>query len=146
MRLFRRPARRAGDPHARGVTAAPHERALVQVDATLVPPPTGRTWRVRVWGSHWPHRAHVVGRDDAASPTAVRVSLTDRRLVVARRDRGDELVAFDRGDVRWVARSGREGDGRVIVRCSFVDESFVDLALDARSATTLLSATADLGR
>jgi hypothetical protein len=171
VRLFRKVVARAagrpgGVPSAARVDAHVVERTLVSVRAELLAPDRGRIsasslWRARAGAlagqglRHGSAATHVGGTDGSAArsvprdlPGPVTVALTDRRLVLSAEPAPGappvEIAAFERADVRWVARTGRRDAAGVHVRCSLADESFFDIAVAHTQAAALLAATTDL--
>lgn len=142
-------ASRAGSEAAHAARR-PTERVLVSVDARVLPGRQERVTWIRVWGSHWPprpHPRHATAGRAGESLLPVTLTLTDHRLVMSSGTPPVELMSYDRADVRWVARMGRADDVTgVKVRCSFADETFVDVGVDESQAAALLAATAELGR
>lgn len=168
MGLFRKVARAAGRTDgaavATRVDAHATERELVSARAALLVSDGERaSWKGRVgafagYGARHAHpTTHVGGAEGSYArslprdlPGPVTITLTDRRLVVSAEPAPGsprvEVAAFDRANVRWVARTGRTDAAGVHVRCSLADDSFFDVAIAYSQAAAFLAAAAELTR
>lgn len=122
---------------------------------------TAWTGRARAFAGYGHRHAssvsHVGGAEGSAArsiprdlPGPVTLTLTTQRFLVSAEPAPGapavQVALFDRGAVRWVARTGRQDGAGVHVRISLADESFFDVAIPPSEVTRFLLVAAEFAR